>query len=614
LFKHFLSIIAATVLVAGCSSSSDLTLNTGQPAEPVNPGQILPQVVTELTALHRSGQTFLVWPENGATRFHVYRHSTPITEGNLASATRLTGRWGALGSNTSRNTYGSAQEPANFVVEDFGTPLSDTNGLFVHTVQSGQAGNTYYAITTVSGTVETLDTRNTLSTPVSESVATPRPILVSSRNGGNGRLYTHYMDYQNWNPTLNGYAFSYTVARPANYNPSRSYPLQLNLHAYGEGMRYLNQSEFEDWEIIQLFPHDPGEAQGTIHTWWYGHATDHNFQTLPGSSPTSGTVTNFTEQRIMQAVREVISDSAFNINTELVHTIGNSMGASGALALGLRYPNVLSGIYASQPMTNYSTSPTFKTEFDQLWGRTATNLQIVNRGADSGVIQRYGAGGNSPTGVWNWMNHLQQLTQRSADGFAFLAIDHGKADTVIDWQTQGKPLVAALTNARAGFSANALGGVGHSWQAFGAVVKPVFGLGFGDEAPWRYPLSLSFPSITNATGSGAINPADTGNDAYNTNIEWSTQSNNFDQPISESGSAYEISLRTTAAAQTANVTPRRTSAFRPGAGTQCQWTASSNATGQTLGSGNATAGNGGAVTATGVPITATPGTRLRITC
>ncbi len=614
MFKKTLSILPALLVITACSSGSDLTLSTGEtPQVPENPNQTLPTVVTELTALHRSGQTFLVWPDRNGGSYHVYRHTSPITENNLTDAQRLTGQWGALGSDTSVNRFGSGQEPANFVVEDLGTPLSDATGLFVHTVQNGEAGQAYYAITEVSGNQETLVSRNLLDTPVNENVATPKPVLVSTKNEGKGRLYTHYMDYQNWNPTLNGYAFSYTVALPSSYDPSQSYPLQLNLHAYGGSLRYLNETEFPDWEIIQLFTHDPGANQNTINTWWYGHAADHNYLTQ-GNVPVAGNVANFTEQRLLRAVREVIANNDFNVNQSLIHIIGNSMGASGAFSLGMRYPNVFSGIYASQPMINYASSVPFRNEFIQLWGQQQSNLQILNDGDDDDVIRRYGAGGNIPTGVWNWMNHLEQLEQRSADGFAFFAVDHGKADTIIDWQTQGKPLVAALTSARAGFTANALNGTGHGWQAFAAVITQLFGLGYGDEAPWRYPLTLSYPSITNASGSGAITPADTGNDEYNMNIQWSTEQNNFHQPISESASVYEITLRSSAGDQTANITPRRTSLFNPGNGTQCQWTATANDNGASLGTGNTTVDNQGAVTAFGVPITSSLGTRLRISC
>lgn len=79
---------------------------------------------------------------------------------------------------------------------------------------------------------------NALSAAVNESVSTLQPVLTASKNGGKGRLYTQYMDYTNWNPTLNGYAYNFTVALPGNYNPAQSYPLQLNLHAYNDNLKY----------------------------------------------------------------------------------------------------------------------------------------------------------------------------------------------------------------------------------------------------------------------------------------------------------------------------------------------------------------------------------------
>lgn len=128
------------------------------------------------------------------------------------------------------------------------------------------------------------------------------------------------------------------------------------------------------------------------------------------------------------------------------------MGASGELAFGLRYPDVFSGVYASQPMTNYASSPTFQDEFVQLWGEQSSNLPITNRGPDSNSIGDYDVNGTASTGVWEWMNHLEQMRRRKSDQLAYLMIDHGKDDTLIDWNTQGQPLTRALTDAQADFS------------------------------------------------------------------------------------------------------------------------------------------------------------------
>lgn len=565
-----------------------------------------------LTAIHRSGQTFLTWDESANSNYHVYRHTVPITSDNLDAATRLSERWGPLDQDTSVNLYATSDGPSNFVISDLSSPLSDDQGLFVHTTQNGQQGEAYYAVTTVNGATENRDISagsNSTSQPLSESVSTPRPILSASINDGKGRLYTQYMDYANWNPTLNGYAFNFAVALPSDYDASVSYPLMVFLHAYGSSQRFVSES---DWEaVIQIFPSDPGSGVNTVNTWWYGHAADHNYKTQ-GSIPSTGTIENFTEQRVMSAVNYIIDDGQFNVNRDLVHMVGGSMGGSGVLAFGMRYPSVFAGVYANQPMTNYATNPIFQNDFTQLWGEISTNLPIVNGGSNTTDIQNYDMNGSQPTRVWDWMNHQEQLRIRRADRFAYLMIDHGKLDAVIDWQTQGRPMPQVFADARVGFSAVALGESAHIWLNFIPVVKSVFGLGFGQERGWRYLKSLSFPGIHNASDSGPLLPANTGDDWHNTEIEWSTPSNNFHLNIVDTTNLYEITIRSTSTNQTADITPRNTNAFRPSSGMLCNWNAQGVSDNNTIDSGSAAVDGSGLLTIPQVPILIDEGTRLFI--
>ena len=573
-------------------------------------------VANGITASHRNGQTFLVWQEvDDRTGYHVYRHNSPITSSNLSSAVRLTERWGALDQNTSVNRFGSNDAPANFVINDSGQPLGNDRGLFVHTTQNNQQGGAYYAVTSVNGGSENrtiVAGANATTQSVNEFAGTPRPVLTASKNGGSGRLYTQYMDYALWNPTFNGYAFNFAVSLPVNYNSSRSYPLMVELHAFGETPKFLDQAEF-DWPVIHLHPRDPGENDNAVHTWWYGHAKDHNYRTQ-GAVPRSGQIENFTEQRVLAAIDFLINDGQFNVDRNLVHAWGHSMGGTGALGFGMRYPSVFAGIYASEPMTNFAASPVFQENFATILGERSSNLGIVNNGRNNSTIRNYDSNGSQPTGVWSWMNHQEQLVRRRADNFAYLMVDHGKADSVIDWPTQGRPMAQAFTSARAGFSASALGGVGHSWLSFDSVVTGVFGLGFGDETAWRYPRTLSFPGIHNASGSGSLNPGGSGDDRHNTTLEWATPRNNFHQGIVDSSNRYEISLRSLSGNQTADITPRNTSAFRPSSGTGCSWTAVSISNNATIGSGNSTVDGSRLLTIPGVFIQSGSGTRLRINC
>jgi len=565
--------------------------------------------VDGLRVFHRSGQTFIVWNETAsADGYHVYRHTQPITGDNLNRAQKLTLRWGALDNRTSENQYSTGADGNYFVIRDLAAPLRDTDGLFVHTTEAGQSGAAYYAVTTVVGGIESsavFSGRSSLATPVSEAVGRPAPVLVKSVNGGNGRVYVQYMDYAQWNPTFNGYAYHYSVALPAGYNASRSYPLQVQLHAYDTPYTFLPESEF-GWQVIQLFPHDPGPTQGSTNSWWYGYAADHDY--LTGGAPASGVIENFTEQRVLRAVDEVIANTDFSVNTDLVHAFGHSMGASGALALGMRYPSVFAGIYASEPMTNYRSSPVFQDEFSRLWGTRNTNLGTRNRGPRGEAIAGY------TSGVWDWMNHQQQLQARRGDEFAFLIVDHGKADRTIDWSTQGRPMVAALTQARAGFTATALEGVGHTWLSFSGAATRMVGLGFGGQAEWRYPRSLSFPAFSNASGSSAPSANQGGDLKHNTDLEWSAARNTFHQAIVETANRYEISIRSLTVDQTVDITPRRLRALRLSPGMRCNWQATDIAAGAVIGNGAANVDADRLLTLTNVPVRQGAGSRLVVDC
>ena len=288
-----------------------------------------------MQAVHRSGQTFLTWEEvGGDTQYHIYRSDQPITTATLSDASLLTSRWGPIDQDSSFNKFGAVGAPDHFIIEDGGSPLEPDTGLFVYTTQAGESGTAYYAVTSTANGRENKEISvgsNAVATAVEESVSTPVPVLAFQFSEGLGRIYTQFMDYSNWNPTLNGYAFSYIATLPHNAEPTRSYPLQISLHEFGGRSFPLAHSE-NNWETIQIFPSDPGLSENTMHTWWYGHAADHNYLT-DGMVPDSGTIENFTEQRIVRAVNEIIANPDFSVDTDAIHVAGNSMGASGALSL-----------------------------------------------------------------------------------------------------------------------------------------------------------------------------------------------------------------------------------------------------------------------------------------
>jgi hypothetical protein len=562
-----------------------------------------------LQIVHRSGQSFVTWQEDTTVTgegYNVYRSASPITTANIGQAQKLTSKWGPLNDNTSHHDLTGVGAPTNFVIQDLGTPLSDDTGLFVYTMQSGEAGNAYYAVTEVIDGVEnqTLSAGvNSLTSPVTEIIAAPQPVLVSQINSGGGRVYTQYMDYANWNPTFEGYAYNYSVALPVNYNPNVAWPMRLMPHAYGERYRLETNSDF-GWPVIQVFPDDGGGQSGHINTWWYGFAADHNYIT-DGEIPTSGHIENFTEQRLFQMMDQVKAN--FNVDPQAVHIQGNSMGASGALSLGMRYGDYFSWIYASQPMTDYANSALFLGEFESLWGTTASNLPIVNKGPYASRLTKY-----NNTGVYDWMNHQQILNVMRAEPMALLMVGHGKLDDVIDWQTQGLPFVAALNNAHVAFTKENRSNWEHNWMGFDFQNTSMFGNTGGSNSDWIFRKDTALIAFSNASGSGPLVSPLTGDDFYNIALDWSVPWNDFGPAIVDSSNQFAVTLRSRAGVQTADVTPQRTLAFKPGPGQSVMWQNRNVTTNQVLQSGTVTADSLGRVTIPSVQVLTGNGNRLTL--
>ncbi|MFQ5856005.1 MAG: alpha/beta hydrolase-fold protein [Anaerolineae bacterium] len=349
-------------LVAGGAPQTSAHAQTIGPAQPIG-----------LTAFHRSGQTFLTWNERtdpsagsgqalSGERYHLYRHTSPITAANLAQATRLTEAWGALGEGSSIFWSDRAREPPitpNYVIQDLGAPLSDTTGFFAW--MTNENGTFYYAVTTVQGGTENITDLGPGNTagPIAEVVADPQPVKVWQAAGDRGFVFTQYLDYSRYNPTFGvpqgsaaqQYAFNYGVTLPSDAACGGSLPdsLPANVYLEGWGGRYSNDTVTPyDWCAVNIVPDDPNQ------TWYYGHSASYDYR-LGGTADT-GPIVNFTEERILRAVFDTLRDPTFRLDPNRIYVTGHSMGGSGALALGMRYPNVFAASYSSEPMTNYQAA------------------------------------------------------------------------------------------------------------------------------------------------------------------------------------------------------------------------------------------------------------------
>lgn len=545
------------------------------------PRQAWAQTPTELASVYRAGQTFLTWrelPGAGNEYYRIYRHGSPITSSNLASATEIaqipdssamyqTERW--------MTDYGLTPMQRNFIISDLGPELQDSHGLFVFTVHPGEEGLAYYAVTSVSEGIEIrtiVPGQNALTAGILEAVGEGLPIMVWQSANGRAMVFTQFMDFRTWNPTMDGYAYNYFVSLPDGYTSATAWPLFL--HIEGHGTRYVDA--FADhatgtgygWPAIQIWGDDPHQS------WYYGYAKDHSWGDdwpqyvwgdLP-SNPEAGSIVNFTEQRLLRAMYDVIGDPRFNVDENRLYAYGHSMGGSGALALGMRYPDVFAAVYCSEPMTNYVTSELWFSDVVPKWGNPFHALPVVNEGPFATHLARYDG-----TDVWLWINHRAGMVDRWRDDMAYIVTYHGTLDVVIDWETQGEPWYTIVDEVgRRGWAGAALP-IDHTWWGF--LDTPNFA--FGD---FSFRKDHSFPGLSNFSLN--LNVPDS-LAYYNIGVEWSCPWNDFAGDVVDALDRWEVVLRlydpglpgfeTLPAGGTVDVTTRRVEHFRPPTGPLCSW-------------------------------------------
>ncbi len=593
------------------------------------------------TALHRAGQTFLTWPEagrGGTGRFRVYRSLAPLGPDQLDAldaTTRLqtlppdTGR-AATDRFLDREGRWSTRYLERWVIDESAGPLPPETGLYVFTVHAEDLGGAakrqaHYAVTFDAG-----DGKETLwatAAPVEEQVEAPQAVRARSGPDGLGHVYVQYMDLRRWNPTFhapragNGhlglgagaaqpaYAYTYLVSEPAPAScPSgvpRQLPVFVNLHGWGGGAYRDPVAATPYYCAIQLTPTDFGE------TWWFGFAEGHDYGRSP-APPDGAVVVNYTEQRVLRMLADLRRDPRLgpSVDPERVYVWGHSMGGNGALALASRYPDVFAAAYASQPMTHPAVDPQWTKDIVSKWGRPEQRLGIRSEGpeARAAKLERYDG-----TPAYDWQRHAVQIRSRVADEVAPFGVSHGRLDTVLAWPVQGRPVYADLDAGRRAW-AGAMLDAEHTWAAF-AGLPPTLGAD-RSLAPFKgftVRKDETVPGLSASSGNAPLPPPDPPAPlpTYNTNLEWSASWHAWHERPVDTPTRWCMSLRTTDG-QTVDVqvTPRRTQAFRPAAGSK--WRPVATAIGGGRGGGGGLAPGAGPVTADAhglllVPLRVTPG-------
>ncbi len=531
-----------------------------------------------LHTFHRGGQTFLTWPEvpgDPALIYQVFRAAAPIDAVNLDQAQRIaevpqgsgifwTERARALDPPYEDGEYESLR---NYVIAERGPQLADGTGLFVWTTHEN--GEFYYAVRSADGSL--LLTAG----PVTERVSEPEPVLAWESADGLSRVYTQFMDYAAYNPTYDAprpgnswlglhnwaeleqtnnhqqYAYNYWVGLPTPETCGGAVPEQvpLILHIEGWGSRYTAMHDAPYWCAVHLWGDDPAQS------WYFGFSATHDYRTE--TPVTTGPIVNYTEARLLRAVRETIRNAHQPaIDPARIYVYGHSMGGTGALMLAERYPDVFAAAAASEPMMDFAAAEMWRPELASKWGAPDLNLPVEIRGPDASHLAPY-----QGTGVWDWQNLGHQLVARRGDEMAFIAIAHGTQDIVIDWETVARPSYAYFHQGNRAFIGELIA-ADHTW------------LGFRDHPNWQFDWLTfrrdeSLPALANASGSAPVPPTGTG--GYNLTLEWSASWNNFAGPPVDTPGEWAMVLRSLAGDQTVDVTPRRLQHFTITPGTTYTW-------------------------------------------
>ena len=626
----FLSLQGCTLFSPSAQQNTPVQLGSDATPTPafarsmLTPPLILkPKAIPKVFAIYKSGQTFITWVERTDLHneiYKVYRSSAPITAENYTQAILL----GKVGKDSARfyaNRFMVETDQAastwvwqprfvdRYVITNLGGQIPQGTGLLVWTLATqdfggASSGSGYYAVTvTPAGGSETFDESYAFG-PVAEAIADPSPVEIHSATNINlsprAHVFIQYMDLRNWNPTFHApnpsnnyyglspstdgiandlqYAYDYVVTLPDPKDCGGSLPANLpvviSLHGHRSNT-YWNSAVDpypESFCAYVILPEDESD------TWYFGFAEHHDYR-LGGTIAAGDTIVNYTEQRVLRMLYDLERNPLGPaVDPERVYVVGQSMGASGALAFSERYPNVFAAAYASQPMTNFLTAGV--TQFDWvalnsvLWGSPSLALPVQisapNHWADA--LQKYNG-----TSVWDWQDYIDnvsgnKLTSHLYDEVAPIGVIFGTQDHIVSWATQGQPTFIDFNLGKRAWGGSVNAQI-HQWQYYFGL-PPSIGPDPSDmnKYTWIPFWGLTVikdetaPGLSNLSGDDAATPGGYSNQT----ILWSSSWDPWDITPVDTAEIWAMSFCSVAKGstecgsgidQTVDITPRRLQHF-----------------------------------------------------
>lgn len=555
--------------------------------------------VSGLTAIHRSGQTFLVWntPAGTGWKYRVYAFYQPIRRGSDLAAAELVGTLGDGSWYDSRlstltgTTYTFSRDSA-------GTPLSESQAIYVST--ASRVSFRFYAVTAEApGESEdrsvTLGANSTTS-PLLEKPDRPRPVWQRELTLPSGVVLQDYVLWSSDRDTPYSPATANVASWPFHCGVVRGASAPDNvlfLCAHQRGGNFLQAnsgSRDSDWRLA----FDDYLPNKDVASFWYGYHEKYVLTSDANQTPSTGTVRGYTNSRVVQLIDWATAN--FPVDPARVYAFGHSMGGSFGVFLALTAGDRVAAVWSNVPkvdLADFRLSNLAPDVFEPMWGEPQVDLPT-----DQGLR------------VYDRLRAATLAGMQGSHEVAPIISFSGRADVVVGWPEK-VPFLQAM-------EANHLGGR-HFWDQRAHIGPGGMDLEGSLTELFRFRRDRSWPALSNASCNN--DPGD-GDPASGDSIGSINGCVDWDDEITDIADRWEVLLKPRAitttsgvipapAFLTVDVSPKRLQKFLVHPGTLLAWEAKRMSDGVEVTGGEVMVDAAHRIIVTEVPVYE-GGTRLRV--
>lgn len=337
-------------------------------------------IITGLSAVHRSGQTFLVWntPAGTGWKYRVYAYYQPIKK---TSDLDIADQVGTLGDGSWYDARLSALTGTtySFSRDSAGTPLTESQAIYVTT--ANRLSFRYYCVT-AEAPGETEDRTVTLGVnattfPLLEKADKPRPVWQRELTLSNGVVLQDYVLWSSDRDTPYAKATANVASWPFHCGVVRgaSEPdnvLFLCAHQRGGNFLQANSgSRDSDWRLA----FDDYLPNKDVASFWYGYHEKYVLNSDANLTPSTGTVRAYTNSRVVQLIDWATAN--FPVDPARVYAFGHSMGGSFGVFLALTAGDRVAAVWsnvAKVDLSDFRLSGLYPEMFEPMWGDPAVDL------------------------------------------------------------------------------------------------------------------------------------------------------------------------------------------------------------------------------------------------